>query len=110
MNRSAILSQLFNVRTIRQRGAFLTLAVAMTFCIGCSSGPKNDYDSLVESTYTEDGGRAAPATAFMDLFAPTKKLPERKTNSSADFFFKSCSLNGNDNWRSHTAYECTYPW
>ena len=60
---------------------------------------KGDYDS---------NSRAHPAAYLVDRFPVNRPMPQRE-KSNVEFYFKRCTMTGDDWPRSNTRYDCDYP-
>jgi hypothetical protein len=87
--------------------ACATSCALFLVAIGCASTDGNRDPATFDTGGYESN--AHPAAYLTDRFQVNRPLPKHKPSSNAPFFFKSCTIAG-DNWPySNTSYECNYP-
>ena len=90
-----------------------TIFLCLVFCLmGCASGGANDSGGGGEGggtfrmPYSDDNSQAR-GEAFAGDLSLRKDMPARDTKYKPfDFYFKRCSLNGNETYYSRTSYDC----
>ncbi|OFZ19944.1 MAG: hypothetical protein A2Z20_07830 [Bdellovibrionales bacterium RBG_16_40_8] len=76
-----------------------------TVILGCATKPYR----MPSSSELGEESRAHPAATLVDLFQVNRPIPQHKPSNNEEFYFKRCSMTG-DNWPiSKTSYDCTYP-
>jgi hypothetical protein len=86
------------------------LAVSVSACAS-SEPPKYSSGDSFLMPYSDDAS-TAPGDAFAgSAMFPRKQMPKhgRSPASDWDFYFKHCSMNGNETFYSKTSYDCSGP-
>jgi hypothetical protein len=89
------------------------MALLGTLVIGCASEqPKYAKGDYFLMPYSDDA-----STAEGDAWAGSSMFPRKQMSKHGrgpandwDFYFKHCSMNGNESYFSKTAYDCTGPY
>lgn len=80
----------------------LVLVSLILLSAGCASEPYMLPESDSEST--------APGDAFAGAGMYFRKaMPDRRDSKPWEFYYKRCSMNGEESYFSRTAYECSGP-
>lgn len=79
------------------------LFILMLGLVGCSSAPYMLPESDTESE--------APGEAFAaDSMMFRKEMPDHRDQKKFEFYYKHCSMNGDEEFFSKTSYDCTGPY
>jgi hypothetical protein len=89
--------------------------------VACSStGGEGSRHSESEASYDDDAyyipdGYDADTSASGEAYAADpmhfrKPVPNHSGQKSWEFFFKHCSMNGNESYYSKTSYDCSGPY
>lgn len=75
--------------------------------VGCASSSDSDGYMLPE---LDEGSQAHPYTYNSDGMTFRKIMPDRREWKPWEFYYKHCSVNGNETYYSKTSYDCSGPY
>jgi len=93
----------------------VTLLLGLLACGSTGAPGRSTVTSYDDDSYYIPDGYDSESSARPEAYAADHMLfrtpaPDRRGERNWEFFYKHCSMNGNETYYSKTSYDCTGPY